>query len=96
MRITASCRCCRGTLVNPAVALLVALPLGTIVAIYLSEFAPFVVREMVKPFLELLAAVPTVVYGYFALLFVTPLLQTIFPDPARLQHAQRRVWSWAS
>jgi phosphate transport system permease protein len=68
-----------GTLVSSAVALLVAIPLGTITAIYLSEFAPFSVREIAKPFLELLGGVPTVVYGYFALLFVTPLLQKIIP-----------------
>jgi phosphate transport system permease protein len=69
-----------GTLVSSAVALLVAIPLGTIIAIYLSEFAPFVVREVAKPFLELLGGVPTIVYGYFALLFVTPLLQKIYPE----------------
>lgn len=68
-----------GTVVSSAVALAVALPLGTIIAIYLSEFAPFKVREIAKPFLELLGGIPTVVYGYFALLFVTPLLQTIIP-----------------
>jgi phosphate transport system permease protein len=69
-----------GTLVSSTVALLVAIPLGTIIAIYLSEFAPFAVREIAKPFLELLGGVPTIVYGYFALLFVTPLLQRIFPE----------------
>ncbi|QOJ21821.1 MAG: phosphate ABC transporter permease subunit PstC [Gammaproteobacteria bacterium] len=69
-----------GTIVSSFIALVVALPLGTIIAIYLSEFAPFTVREMAKPFLELLGGVPTVVYGYFALLFVTPILQTIFPE----------------
>ena len=69
-----------GTVVSSAVALAVAIPLGTITAIYLSEFAPFTVREIAKPFLELLGGVPTVVYGYFALLFVTPLLQKILPD----------------
>ncbi|MFN7086522.1 MAG: phosphate ABC transporter permease subunit PstC [Burkholderiales bacterium] len=68
-----------GTLVSSAVALLVAIPFGTIIAIYLSEFAPFSVREVAKPFLELLGGIPTIVYGYFALLFVTPLLQKIFP-----------------
>ncbi|PTR16703.1 MULTISPECIES: phosphate ABC transporter permease subunit PstC [unclassified Nitrosospira] len=68
-----------GTVVSSAVALLVAIPMGTITAIYLSEFAPFTVREVAKPFLELLGGVPTVVYGYFALLFVTPLLQKIIP-----------------
>ena len=69
-----------GTVVSSAVALLVAIPLGTITAIYLSEFAPFAVREAAKPFLELLGGVPTVVYGYFALLFVTPVLQKIIPE----------------
>ena len=69
-----------GTLVSSAVALVVAIPLGTIIAIYLSEFAPFGVREVAKPFLELLAGVPTIVYGYFALLFVTPLLQQLIPS----------------
>jgi phosphate transport system permease protein len=69
-----------GTIVSSAVALMVAVPLGTIIAIYLSEFAPFSVREVAKPFLELLSAVPTVVYGYFALLFVTPLLQQVIPS----------------
>ncbi len=70
------------TLVTTTVALVVALPLGTIAAIYLSEFAPSRLREIIKPFLELLAGIPTVVYGYFALLFVTPLLQQVFPDLA--------------
>jgi phosphate transport system permease protein len=69
-----------GTLTVAFVALAVAIPMGTIVAIYLSEFAPFWVRELVKPFLELLEAVPTVVFGYFALLFVTPLLQVFMPE----------------
>jgi phosphate transport system permease protein len=68
-----------GTLVTTVVALAVALPIGTIVSIYLSEFAPPVLRETIKPVLELLSAVPTVVYGYFALLFVAPLLQRIIP-----------------
>lgn len=69
-----------GTVVSSLIALLVALPLGTIIAIYLSEFAPFTVREISKPFLELLGGIPTVVYGYFALLFVTPMLQIFFPE----------------
>ncbi|MDH4095238.1 MAG: phosphate ABC transporter permease subunit PstC [Betaproteobacteria bacterium] len=68
-----------GTLTSSFVALSIAIPLGTIIAIYLSEFAPFSVREIAKPFLELLGGVPTIVYGYFALLFVTPLLQKIYP-----------------
>ncbi|HEY6085021.1 MAG TPA: phosphate ABC transporter permease subunit PstC [Nitrospira sp.] len=69
-----------GTLVTTTVALLLAIPAGSMVAIYLSEYAPYSVRETIKPILELLSAVPTVVYGYFALLFVTPALQKIWPD----------------
>ena len=68
-----------GTLVTTAVALAVALPVGTVVAIYLSEFAHPRVREVIKPALELLSAVPTVVYGYFALQFMSPLLQKLIP-----------------
>ena len=68
-----------GTLVSSAVALAVAIPLGTIIAIYLSEFAPARLREIAKPLLELLSGVPTIIYGYFALLFVTPLLQKLIP-----------------
>ena len=68
-----------GTITSSLVALAIAIPLGTVIAIYLSEFAPFKVREVAKPFLELLGGVPTIVYGYFALLFVTPLLQHIYP-----------------
>ena len=74
-----------GTLVSSLVALAVAIPLGTIIAIYLSEFAPFSVREIAKPFLELLGGVPTIVYGYFALLYVTPALQYFFPGAAGIQ-----------
>ena len=69
-----------GTLVTTAIALVVAIPVGTVTAIYLSEYAAHRTREIVKPVLELLSAVPTVVYGYFALLFVTPLLQKILPE----------------
>src|SRR5512134_3358540 len=69
-----------GTLTSSFVALAIAIPLGTIIALYLSEFAPFSVREIAKPFLELLGGVPTIVYGYFALLFVTPILQWFYPD----------------
>lgn len=68
-----------GTLTSSAVALAVAIPLGTVIAIYLSEFAPHRLREAVKPVLEMLGGVPTIVYGYFALLFVTPLLQNLIP-----------------
>ncbi|MEI7612100.1 MAG: phosphate ABC transporter permease subunit PstC [Betaproteobacteria bacterium] len=69
-----------GTITSSMVALLVAIPLGTVIAIYLSEFAPFSVREIAKPFLELLGGIPTILYGYFALLFLTPLLQKFFPE----------------
>jgi phosphate transport system permease protein len=69
-----------GTLVTSTIALLVAVPMGTILAMYLSEFAGFKAREIAKPFLELLAGIPTVVYGYFALLFLTPLLQLLLPN----------------
>ena len=69
-----------GTLVTSIVALLVSLPLGTVIAIYLSEYAGSTTREILKPTLELLSAVPTVVFGYFALLFVTPLLQRLIPN----------------
>lgn len=69
-----------GTLMTTAIALSIAIPVGTIIAIYLSEYAPQAVRETLKPMLELLSAVPTVVYGYFALLFITPALQTILPE----------------
>jgi phosphate transport system permease protein len=69
-----------GTLTTSLVALTVAIPLGTAIAIYLSEFAKPQVREVVKPFLELLGGIPTIVYGYFALMVVTPLLQLIFPS----------------
>jgi phosphate transport system permease protein len=70
------------TLWTTGIALVLAIPLGTILAIYLSEYAPVKVRETIKPFLELLEAVPTVVYGYFALLFLTPLLRTFIPGLA--------------
>jgi phosphate transport system permease protein len=69
-----------GTLLATLVALALAVPLGLMVAIYLSEFASPSARETIKPVLELLAAVPTVIFGYFAYLFVTPLLQKIYPD----------------
>ena len=71
-----------GTLLASGIAMAVALPAGLMTAIYLSEYAPAVVRRTVKPILELLAGVPTVVYGYFALLFVTPKMQAIVPGLA--------------
>lgn len=71
-----------GTVLVSAIAMIVALPMGLLSAIYLSEYAPDRVRRIVKPVLEILAGVPTVVYGYFALMFVTPLLQRVFPQMA--------------
>lgn len=68
-----------GTLVSAAVALGVAIPVGTITAIYLSEFASARVREWAKPALEILGGIPTIIFGYFALLIVTPLLQKMIP-----------------
>jgi phosphate transport system permease protein len=69
-----------GTMVTTVIALTVAIPLGSIIAIWLSEFASPMIREMVKPLLELLSAVPTVVYGYFAISFVVPLMQKVIPS----------------
>jgi phosphate transport system permease protein len=71
-----------GTLLVSAIAMVVALPAGLLIAIYLSEYAPSGVRRVIRPTLEILAGVPTVVYGYFALLFVTPLLQAVVPGLA--------------
>jgi phosphate transport system permease protein len=68
-----------GTLLSTVVALLFVAPIGLVTAIYLSEFASPRAREIIKPILELLSGVPTVVYGFFALLFVTPLLQSFVP-----------------
>jgi phosphate transport system permease protein len=69
-----------GTLTTSAIALAVAVPIGTVSAIFLSEFASHKTREIIKPILELLVGVPTVVFGYFALFFVTPMLQSIYPE----------------
>jgi phosphate transport system permease protein len=71
-----------GTILVSLIAMLVALPMGVLSAVYLSEYADERIRRIVKPVLELLAGVPTVVYGYFALLFVTPLLQRVIPGLA--------------
>ncbi|MCC6185761.1 MAG: phosphate ABC transporter permease subunit PstC [Chitinophagaceae bacterium] len=68
-----------GTLLITVIAMLVALPLGLTIAIYLNEYAPKGFRKVVKPLLEVLAAVPTVVYGFFALVVVTPMLQKLIP-----------------
>jgi len=68
-----------GTFLTTAIAVAVALPIGLSIAIYLSEYAPKGFRKKIKPALEILAAVPTVVYGFFALTVVTPFLQTFIP-----------------
>jgi phosphate transport system permease protein len=69
-----------GTVLTTLIAISVAVPIGLITAIYLSEYASVKFRTTIKPMLEILAAVPTVVYGYFALLFVTPLLRQFLPE----------------
>jgi len=69
-----------GTMVITIIASIVALPLGLGSAIYLSEYAPDRVRAFLKPVLEILAGIPTIVYGFFALTFVTPLIQQILPQ----------------
>lgn len=71
-----------GTLLTTAIAVVVAVPLGLLAAVYLSELAADRTRRIVKPVLEILAGIPTVVYGYFALMFVTPILQRIIPGLA--------------
>lgn len=71
-----------GTLLTTLIAIALALPVGLTVAVYLSEYAPRSFRNIIKPLLEILAAVPTVVYGYFALTVVTPFLQKLFPEMA--------------
>jgi phosphate transport system permease protein len=68
-----------GTLLTTFIAILVAVPLGLVIAVYLNEYASTRFTTIVKPILEVLAAVPTVVYGFFALQFVTPLLQQLIP-----------------
>lgn len=69
-----------GTLKITGIAIIVAVPIGISAAIYLSEYASDNVRRVVKPVLEVLAGVPTIVYGFFALTFVTPVLQSFFPE----------------
>lgn len=71
-----------GTMLTTGIAAAVAVPFGLLAAIYLSEFASFRARATLKPMLEILAGVPTIVYGYFALVFVTPALQAVIPGLA--------------
>ncbi|MFD1206021.1 MULTISPECIES: phosphate ABC transporter permease subunit PstC [Sporosarcina] len=69
-----------GTITSSAIAMIVAVPIGLMAAIYLSEYASVKVRKIVKPLLELLAGIPTIVYGFFAFTFVTPLLREFIPS----------------
>ncbi len=69
-----------GTVLTSAIALSLSVPAGLVIAVYLSEFASERSRRILKPLLEILAGIPTIVYGYFALLFVTPILQLVFPS----------------
>jgi phosphate transport system permease protein len=69
-----------GTVLTSAIALALSVPAGLVIAIYVSEFAHERTRKFLKPILELLAGIPTIVYGYFALLVITPILQKVFPD----------------
>ena len=77
--------------------MVVAVPLGLGAAIYLSEYAPTALRRIIKPVLEVLAGVPTVVYGFFALTFVTPSCSDLWPvgQPESSTRCRRRS-SWAS
>ncbi len=68
-----------GTLLTTGIAMVIAVPMGITIAMYLSEYAPKKFRYTVKPLLEILAAIPTVVYGFFALTVVTPFLQELIP-----------------
>ncbi|MEX0648193.1 MAG: phosphate ABC transporter permease subunit PstC [Balneolaceae bacterium] len=69
-----------GTFLTTVIAIIVALPVGLTIAVYLSEYAPDRFRKIVKPLLEVLAVVPTVVYGFFALMIVTPFLKSFIPE----------------
>ncbi|MBS3992314.1 MAG: phosphate ABC transporter permease subunit PstC [Bacteroidetes bacterium] len=69
-----------GTILTSLIAIGIALPVGLTIAIYLNMYASKSFRKLIKPFLEILAAIPTVVYGFFALAFVTPVLQEIYPN----------------
>ena len=71
-----------GTFLTTFIAISVALPIGLTIAVYLNEYAPKSFRKVIKPLLEILAAVPTVVYGFFALSVITPFLQMLIPDMA--------------
>jgi len=80
-----------GTFLVAGGAMIIALPLGLLAAIYLSEYASERSRKILKPLLEILAGIPTVVYGYFALLFVTPILKSIFPQTQTFNAASASI-----
>ncbi|MEN3043672.1 MAG: phosphate ABC transporter permease subunit PstC [Candidatus Hydrothermales bacterium] len=69
-----------GTFLTSLIAILISFPMGLSIAIFVSEYMPFKLKAIIKPIIEILASIPTVVYGYFALLFVTPLLKKIIPS----------------
>lgn len=69
-----------GTLTVTFFALLIAVPFGLITAVFLSEYAPGLLASWIKPILEILVGIPSIVYGFFALTFITPLLRSFFPD----------------
>src|SRR5699024_4114753 len=69
-----------GTFLSTVIAMIVAIPIGLMTAIYLSEYATVSVRKIVKPLLEILAGIPTIVYGFFAFTFITPLLRKLIPS----------------
>ena len=72
-----------GTVISSAIAMMVAIPIGLMTAIFLSEYASERLRKALKPLLEILAGIPTIVYGFFAFTFVTPLLRSFVPDIGR-------------
>jgi phosphate transport system permease protein len=80
-----------GTILVAAGAMVIALPFGLLAAIYMSEYASDRNRKLMKPVLEILAGIPTVVYGYFALLFVTPILKSIFPQTQAFNAASASI-----
>ena len=89
-----------GTFLITAIAMLVAGPIGMFSAIYLSQYASAPFRSMAKPILEILAGIPTVVYGFFAALTVAPLIrgmgEAVGLDVVLGERPRRRRWSWAS
>jgi len=69
-----------GTVVITVISAIISLPVGLLTAVYLSEYAPHKVRTIIKPFIEILAGIPSIVYGFFALTWITPILQKLMPQ----------------